>query len=468
MNLSIGVLGAVTFSRLQRRPKLEPRLPASMTMVMMLALSRSAELRTQLVCFVLRHRDAGVWLIVMILLPCDAFAGLGVYSHGNGIKSLGVGGLGFVLAEDSYTLSSNPAGAVAMGERLDLGLDYESPRVRASIRDNARGPDESYSSRAQTFLVPQIGVVVPVSERVSVGATAFFAGLGTDYKRSPFERFGGDPRITLSLAQVGSSFALAYLAAPKQSLGVALNLSYQELSVKGADVFALISEDPNKFSNQGRDGALGVGFTLGWLGEITPQVVGALSYRSKTWAQRFDEYAGLLPEQGRFEFPANFGGGLSWEFVPGWTGALEFQRVFYSSESAIGNPFGQILGGERLGSEDGPGFGWNNQNIYRLGLMHRMSKRWILRAGYIYSTPNIPASQTLFGALAPTFSQRHYTAGATLRLGPRWEVSGYLAHAPAKTLRGRNSIPALVGGGEVDLNVPQYFAGFSFGYSFDD
>ena len=430
--------------------------------------SHSAGWRVRIAYFLLKHRDAGVWLIFMALLPCDASAGLGIYGHGTGITSLGVAGLGFVITDDSYTLSSNPAGAVAMGKRVDFGLDYESPHPKAHIRGNARGPDETYTSRARTFLIPQIGVVMPVSDRASIGATAFFAGLGTDYRRSPYERFGGDPRITLGLAQVGASGALGYLVAPRQSLGFALNLSYQELAVKGADVFALISEDRTHFSNQGRDGSLGAGFTLGWLGELTPQLLGALSYRSKTWSQRFDEYAGLLPEQGRFDFPANFGGGLSWEFIPGWTGAFEFQRVFYSSESAIGNRFGRILGGEQLGSDDGPGFGWRNQNIYRLGLMHRMSERLILRGGYIHSTSNIPASQTLFGALAPTFSQRHYTLGATLRLSSRWDVSGYIAHSPKELLRGEDSIPPIVGGGELDMEVPQYFAGFSFGRSFGD
>ena len=445
-----------------------PKLDARVLVALMAVRSRSAGWRVRIACFLLKHRDVGVLLIVMALLPGDASAGLGIYTHGNGISSLGMAGLGFVVTDDSYTLSSNPAGAVAMGKRLDIGLDYESPHPKARIRDNARGPDETYTSRSRTFLIPQIGVVMPVSERASIGATAFFAGLGTDYRRSPYERFGGDPRITLGIAQVGASGALGYLVAPRQSLGIALNLSYQELAVKGADVFALISEDRTHFSNQGRDGALGVGFTLGWLGELTPQLLGALSYRSKTWAQRFDEYAGLLPEQGRFDFPAIAGGGLSWEFMPGWTSAFEFQRVFYSSESAIGNPFGRILGGEKLGSDEGPGFGWTNQNVYRFGLMHRMSERLILRGGYIYSTKNIPASQTLFGALAPTFAQRHYTLGATLRLSSRWEVSGYLAHAPRDVLRGRDSIPPIVGGGEVDLEAPQYFAGFSFGFTFSD
>lgn len=404
--------------------------------------------------------------IVLALHSFEAVAGYGAYTHGTGIKSLGMAGLGFVLADDSYTLSTNPAGAVAMGQRFDIGLDYENPHPRVRIHDNALGRDQEYSTRERHFFIPQIGAAMPVSERMSIGATAFFAGFGTDYKRSPYERFGGDPRVSLGLAQVGGSAALGYLVAPRQSLGFALNLSYQELTLKGADVFAAISQDRKHFSNQGRDGALGVGFTLGWLGALGPEVTGGLSYRSKTWAQRFDEYAGLLPDRGQFNFPAIFGGGLSWECVPAWMAAFEFHRVMYASELATGNEFHQLLGSERLGSKDGPGFGWNNQDIYRIGLAHELSDRLTLRGGYGYGTHNIPASQTLFGALAPSFAQHHYTIGGTLRLSAYWEVSAYAAYSPRQTRRGRDSIPPLAGGGELDLEVVQYFGGFSFGRTF--
>ncbi|MGQ0698863.1 MAG: OmpP1/FadL family transporter [Panacagrimonas sp.] len=407
-------------------------------------------------------------LLALALLPGQVCAGHGAYVHGYGIKSLGFGGMGFVLAEDTYTLSSNPAGAIAMGDRYDIGIDYESPHPRVRVRDNALGRDEEYGSSARSFPIPQVGIVTPISERASLGATAFFAGLGTDYRDSPYERFGGDPRVTLSLVQAGTSVAMGFLVAPKQSLGVALNLSYQEVDLKGAGVFAAISQDREHFSNQGKEGGLGVGLTLGWLGQLTPELLGALSYRTKTFSQRLDDYAGLLPDRGRFDFPAIFGGGLSWEFTPGWMAAIEFQRVLYSSETATGNKFVQLLGGEKLGSADGPGFGWNNQNIYKLGLAYEYSDRLILRAGFSYATLNIPPSQTLLSALAPSFAQRHYTLGATLRLSADWETSAYIGASPKQRLQGSDSIPPLAGGGELDITVSQYFIGFSFGRTFGD
>lgn len=398
----------------------------------------------------------------------QAQAGYGVYSHGYGIKSLGYAGLAYTLAEDSYTLAQNPAGAAALGDRFDFGLDVELALPQASIRDNRFGPDDRYHSEANLFPIPQVGAVRALSDRLSIGTTAFFAGFGSDYRRSPYERFGGDPRITLRLAQVGVTGALSYMAAPGQALGIAANLSYQELDVKGAQVFASMSQDPQHFTNQGKDGVPGIGFTLSWMGALTQSLTGGIGYRSRTWSGRFKEYAGLLPDRGRLDLPQQFGGGLSWEFVPRWLIAGEFQRVFYSSETATGNHFSGNLLGEPLGSKQGPGFGWDSQNVYRLGLAHQVSDSLTLRAGYIYGTQIKQPSQNLLGALAPLVGRRNYTLGATWRWSPDWEISGYTGMGPKSRIRGEGSIPLLLGGGEIDQECAQYFLGLAFARHFGD
>jgi long-chain fatty acid transport protein len=402
-------------------------------------------------------------------LSASAVAGNGPYINGSGIKSQGMGGLSLVAAEDSYMLSANPAGATALGHRRDLGLDFETAHPDVTVRGNLLGPDEKRGSDIHGFFIPQVGFAQPVSERVSIGATAFFGGFGTAYEPSPYRRFFGADRAGVELIQVGGSFAVAWMAAPRQSLGVSLNLSYQGVEVTGVQNFTLLlpSENPQRFSNQGIDSAFGVGFTMGWLGEITPQLIGAIGYRSKTWSTRFREYEGLLPEQGRVEFPQNVGAGLLWEFAPGSFIAYEFQRVFFSSEAATGNAFGgQILVGPALGSDGGPGFAWRNQNVHRLGLGWRCTQQLTLRAGMTDSSEIVRPSQTLLGAFAPALTTRHYTIGATWAFAPRWEVTGYGMLGSRERLAGENSIPLLAGGGEVDLEHRTTGMGISFGRRF--
>ncbi|MDD3765114.1 MAG: outer membrane protein transport protein [Nevskiales bacterium] len=349
-----------------------------------------------------------------LALSLSAQAAYGPFEHGYGIKSMGAGGIGYTSAEDSYWISANPATAVTLGTRFDLGLDWVTVLPTARIRDNAAGPDENYSSDGQRqFPIPQVGFVMALNERTAFGMNMFSAGLGTDYKRNPYARFGADPRGGLSLGQSGISSTLAYKLTDRHALGASLNVSYEVLEVKGVQPFAALSENPDKFTNQGYEGGFGVSFTVGWHGQLAPGLTGGLAYRSKTWTQRLDDYAGLLPEQGKLELPAIWGGGLAYALSPTLNVAVDYQRTEYASEAALGNPIGQLNQGHLMGSDDGPGFGWDDQNIYKLGIVWKARPDLTLRAGYSHATQIVQTSETLFNLLSPVVGEDHYTAGAT-------------------------------------------------------
>lgn len=297
--------------------------------------------------------------------------------------------------------------------------------------------------------------------------TGFVAGFGAEYETSPYERFGGSPMASLNLGQAGLSSVVAYAIRPEQNLGFSLNLSYQDVKVEGFDAFARVSESPDRFTDQGREGAFGAGFTLGWRGALTPWAQAGVAYRSKTWTQRADEYAGLLPDQGLLELPAIYGAGIAVTAVPEWIVALEFQRVMYASEKALGNGIERLFEErEDLGSDEGAGFGWNNQNIYKLGLAWHANARTLLRAGYSYGTPVIPRSQTLFNALGPSLDQKHLTLGITLGVAQGWELTGAASKALRNSVRGEDSISGIAGGGEVDIKLRTYSLNISVGRSF--
>lgn len=408
-------------------------------------------------------------VIGLAMLPATGECGYGAYNHGYGIKSLGFAGIGIVMAEDTYTLAINPANAAALGSRYDVGLDIEIPDPKVTIHGNLYGADARSASRARFFPIPQAGIAFPVSDRVALGFTGFFAGVGSDYPESPYARFGGPDRVTLYVAQAGITSAVAWSVVPDQAIGAALNLGYQSLSVEGAQAFARYSSDTDHFTNQGNDPGLGYGFTIGWHGYLANWLAGAASFRSKTWAQRSHEYSGLLPDRGAFDLPAMYGAGLSWMPHPRVTVAVEYQRVLYAEQRATGNPgISAIREGRELGTKEGPGFGWNNQDIWKLGLAVKAMSTLDLRMGYSHGSQNMPAEETLLGALAPSFNRNHYTIGATWAFSPGWEVSGYFGHSPKTVLRGENSIPLVAGGGEADLQCTQYFYGLSMGRTFGD
>ena len=402
-------------------------------------------------------------------VPLSAQATLGVFEHGNGIKSMGIGGVGYSFAEETTVLGANPAHALSLGHRMDLGVDMFWPEAEAAYTGNALGPDEGYLSNGRKFYyIPQGGYSRPLGERWALGITVLSAGLGPDYIDSPYERFGGAPRVAMNLASSGVVTALAYQATPNHAFGFSLNTGYQVLSANGLEFLdnPQVSARPGKVTNQGKDGAFTLGFSVGWYGRLTPWLAAGMAYRSKNWSQRHEEYAGLGAEGGRLELPAIYGGGITLTPAPKWTVALEFQRYEYSHEKAIGNRVGLLQTGNLLGSDNGPGFGFGDQNAYKLGIGWQATPKLMLRAGYVYATVIVRPSETLFAVLGCLTTSNQYSAGATYQLDGGWEISGFAFNVPKRAVQGRDSIPEAFGGGEIGVSDLVYGAGFSVGKRF--
>ncbi len=101
----------------------------------------------------------------------------------------------------------------------------------------------------------------------------------------------------------------------------------------------------------------------------------------------------------------------------------------------------------QLGANNGPGFGWNDMTVFKLGLSYAYSQNLTLRGGFSTTNQPISKSQTLFNMLAPGVIENHLTLGATWATSPsipNWTVS-YM-HGFSKKVNGSGSI-SLVGFG---------------------
>ena len=408
--------------------------------------------------------------------PLAAQATLGIYEHGAGIKSLGYGGVDYVGGEESTAVSANPAMLGTMGSRFDVGSDVLTVRGRMYVHDNALGPDAAYDSDARhIFPIPQAGATYAPFKSWTFGVTAFAAGFGPDYEHSPYARFAPPP-LAVEAASAGSSFkvmglslASAYEVIPHEYLGVAFNEVHESLTIKGIAAFGMLSENPSAVSDTGKHGALGSGFTVGWMGRLTPWLDGGLSYQSQTWIGRIGGYSGLLPDQGRLNLPAIYGGALQFTLTRRLQAAVQFQRYDYSRVHGFGNSNNGLLSGSLLGSSDGPGFGWSSQNTYKLGARFQATRQLAVRAGFIYANEMIPPSQTLFSALSPATTRIHFTGGFTYGFLKASEVSGYLALARTSVVHGVDSIPGKptpFGGGNLDPSFRNIDFGLTYGLRF--
>ncbi len=416
-----------------------------------------------------RHR----LLITAALLAASfgsAHATNGYFAHGYGAQSLGIAGVAIALPQDALAIASNPAGIAQLGSRFDAGLTLFRPERSATIRGNGvPGFNGEYSGDGKkNFWIPELGYTRAIDPKLSVGLAIYGnGGMNTRYERNPFGAIGGQGRAGVNLEQIFVSPALAYKLDDQHTLGVALNLVHQRFSAEGLQPFAQAgtSSAPQHVTNQGTSSSSGAGIRLGWLGQLTPDWQVGASWSSKVNGS-FDRYRGLFAESGGFDIPANWGLGVAWQASPDVKIAADYQRILYSQVKSVANPLSRLLAGQALGTSDGPGFGWRDINVVKLGVSWRQSQQLTLRAGYSHADQPIPSDQTLFNILAPGVVQDHLTAGFTWRIDAHGEVTGYYAHALNKEVKGQGSIPSTFGGGEADIRMKQNIFGVAYGWKF--
>ena len=121
-----------------------------------------------------------------------------------------------------------------------------------------------------------------------------------------------------------------------------------------------------------------------------------------------------------------------------------------------------------LGADNGPGFGWEDRDVWKLGARYRVGETLTLRAGYSTMTQPIPANETFINILAPGVIEEHASIGASWR--PRGEEGGEWTFAYTRalenTVRGNGSIPPAFGGGEVDLTMHQDILAVGYSWRF--
>ena len=69
-----------------------------------------------------------------------------------------------------------------------------------------------------------------------------------------------------------------------------------------------------------------------------------------------------------------------------------------------------------FGATGGPGFGWHDVNVFKVGLQYKVNDQWTLRAGYAYNNNPVQPADVMLNILAPGVVKHHITAGATYKM----------------------------------------------------
>ncbi|HVP08011.1 MAG TPA: outer membrane protein transport protein [Burkholderiales bacterium] len=422
----------------------------------------------------MKRRLTAAALATALAAPMTVFATTGYFQHGYGLKAQGMGGVGIALPQDALAPATNPAGLGFVGNRLDVGLLWFQPDRESSISGNIfPGVSGTYSGNgSKSFLIPDFGVSYAFSPSLSGGVAVYGnGGMNTTYKNSPFKGFGGTDPAGVDLTQLFIAPTLAYKPTPNHSFGVSIIYAYQVFSADGLDPFMRFSVAPGNVSNVGDDSSSGWGLKIGWTGKVSDSVTLGATYQSKINMGNLDKYRGLFAQGGGFDIPETYGAGIAFKATPALTLAGDIQRINYGGVPSVGNPVDCFFAGAcALGAPNGPGFGWRDTTVYKLGVSYEWSKDLTLRAGYATLRQPIPASQTFFNILAPGVVEDHLTIGATWAVNAKNELSlGYM-HAFSKTVNGSNSIPPGpppgFGGGNANLKMHQNSLGIAWGWKY--
>ena len=405
--------------------------------------------------------------ILAALAPASAFATLGYFSHGYGLKAQGMGGVGIALPQETMSGATNPANLSFVGNRLDVELNWFRPIREGEIAGNPLLTTGTYSANGRKdFLIPGVGYNRMVRPDLALGVLVYGnGGMNTTFNTNPFNIFnlGGNPG-GVDYMQLFIAPTVAWKPNENHSIGLSVNFVYHQFGAQGLGAFGAFgfSQNAAALTNRGRDDSTGLGFRLGWTGKVSDTVTLGAMIQPKTNMGKLDRYQGLFRNGGDLDIPATYGVGIAVKATPKLTIAADLQQIDYAKVPAIGTPSACLFAGTcLLGASNGPGFGWHNMTTYKIGASYEVSRSLTVRAGFATGRQPIPSNETLMNIIFPAVVQDHATLGATWTMGSV-EITGGYMHAFKQKVNG--TIDPNFGGGTANLRMYQDSLGFALGW----
>jgi long-chain fatty acid transport protein len=450
--------------------------------------------------------------ISTLLLTTPLWATNGYITHGIGTKNKSMAGSGLAMPEDAISMANNPAAILANGDKYDAGLAIFSPsRSYSSSESQLNGNFGSFTigpndidSENDLFFIPHFAATWKLNERSAWGV-AFYGrgGMNTEWKggTASFDpdgpepapvttfpgtygagAFGGNGTAGVDLSQAFLDVGFSHKSSDILTWGASIVGVAQVFSAKGVGTFAPYTKTlaesggtvfPDSLSNNGHDQSYGFGGKFGIQMDFSPRFSLAAAYQSEIGMSDLKDYSDLFADGGNFDIPGTVKVGIT--FRPGNTLALNFdvEHVYYGNIDSIANPMSNLFGCPSagagpsgnlencLGGKNGPGFGWDDMTIYKIGGQWNSGNNWTWRAGYSHGDQPIPDTELLFNILAPATPEDHLTFGFTRGLTSGNEYSIALMYAMNKKVTGLNPLDPTQ---TISIDMDQWEIEFSFGW----
>ena len=416
----------------------------------------------------------------------------GYFANGIGARHKALAGAGAADSRDATATTNNPAGLVHADDQITFSASLFSPdRGFTGVNDpnipfpNNIGftPAGEVNSKSDYFVIPNIAMSkriqgIPLFDVIGFSVSGN-GGMNTDYRgtpRAPANCFAPPPApagtpvgtqagpFCFGKTGVNLEQMLIAVTVAKQfngfSVGVSPILVRQTIDIHGVQAFGQISQHPAQLTNQGSSESWGFGARLGLEAELMPNVRLGVTGTTPMVMSEFSKYSGLFAENGGFDIPPSLQIGLAVDVMPNLTIMADYKRIWYSYTNSINNPSTNAIanctfaspgdpfaappvpgnlpnGPGCLGNTQGAGFGWEDINVYKVGLELRDAAPGLtLRAGYAYSENPVQSRDVMFNILAPGIVKHHISGGAMLKLNDNWDLELAGLYVPEEKLRG--------------------------------
>lgn len=412
-----------------------------------------------------------VCLTVVSLAGSAAQATEGYFSYAFGARQAALGGAGVADSRDAMSLSLNPAGLVDVGRQFQAGAALFAPFRSYDATGTGFVAPGSYDSKTNYFVVPNLAYSSPIDINSAWGVAMYGnGGMNTNWPGMPNANCGpggtgvfcGGSTTGVDLMQAFIAFGYAHRFG-NMSFGVSPVLAIQRFKAYGLAAFdnAGRSANPGSVTDNGYDWSYGGGARAGAQWSLAPNFRLGLSGQTPMWMTKFDKYSGLFADGGSFDIPGNVTAGIAWDAMPNLTLMVDYKHIFYGSVASIANSSTAAC---LLGSSCGPGFGWHDVDIIKLGVEWRATPVWTWRAGYAHNTNPIKGNDVMFNILAPGVVTDHFTAGFAYKMSPNSTIEFAAAYVPSQTVTGiEPGNPAST----IDISMHQYQFTVGYTYQFD-
>ena len=406
----------------------------------------------------------------------------GYFQNGFGARQSALAGAGVADSRDAMSLSLNPAGLVDAKHQFQVGLTLFSPWRSYSATGTALVAPGSYDSNDNYFVVPNLAYSSPIDADSAWGIAIYGnGGMNTNWPNMANTTgacagfFGGKPGVYCG-SSAGVDLMQAFISVGYSrrignfSIGVAPVFAIQRFKAEGLAAFAGYSSNAANLTDNGFDYSYGGGLHAGVQWNVAPNFRIGIAGQTPTWMTKFSKYSGLFADGGNMDIPGDITAGLAWDVTSALTLMVDYKRIFYSRVPSIANS-SAITGPGVQGLGNGPGFGWYDVDIFKIGAEWRATPAWTFRVGYAHNTNPVQSADATLNILAPGVVTDHLTGGFAYQASHNSTIELAAAYAPSHSVSGSETLgpPFAVPtpGSNIEIKMHQYQFTLGWTYQFD-